>query len=143
MIERSKTQLALLAGIAGLAAFLAAMAIEGCRERSSVLEKSRPEKPGLKAGDAPLTDAWLGQWNGPEGTFLQLVGGSGDYVVTIRNLDGPRTFLGKAAGETIEFERDGVRETLRFTNGDATGMKWLAGKASCLTVRSGEGYCRD
>ena len=29
------------------------------------------------------------------------------------------------------------------TDGDATGMKWLAGKARCLTVRVGEGYCRD
>jgi len=44
---------------------------------------------------------------------------------------------------TGEFERDGLQESIRPTNGDETGMKWLAGKKNCLTVRPGEGYCRD
>jgi len=91
----------------------------------------------------PVADKWLGKWNGPEGTFLQLVGGNGKYEVTIQNLDGPRTFQGQAAGDHVEFERNGVRESLRATNGATTGMKWLSGKSNCLTVRAGEGYCRD
>ena len=92
---------------------------------------------------APAADKWLGKWNGPEGTFLELVGGNGKYKVTIQNLDGPRTFQGQAAGNHIEFERNGVKESVRATNGAATGMKWLSEKSNCLTVRAGEGYCRD
>ena len=55
----------------------------------------------------------------------------------------PRTFQGNAAGEQIEFVRDGVKESLRATNGAETGMKWLIEKSDCLTVRAGEGYCAD
>jgi hypothetical protein len=36
-----------------------------------------------------------------------------------------------------------VKEVIRATNGNGTGMKWLVGKADCLTVRVGEGYCKD
>jgi hypothetical protein len=74
---------------------------------------------------------------------LLLEGGNGRYEVTIANLDGPRVFQGTAADGQIAFERDGVAETIRATSGAETGMKWLAEKMSCLTVRVGEGYCRD
>ena len=94
-------------------------------------------------GSAPVADKWLGKWNGPEGTFLQLAGGNGKYQVTIQSLDGPRTFQGNAAGDRLEFERNGVKESVRATNGVETGMKWLSEKSNCLTVRAGEGYCRD
>ena len=93
------------------------------------------------AGSA--TDAWVGRWNGPEGTYLELAGANGVYDVTIKDLDAARTFTGKAAGDRIEFRRDGATESIRATNGDATGMKWLAGKTHCLTIKPGEGYCRD
>jgi hypothetical protein len=89
------------------------------------------------------TDAWLGRWDGPEGTFLRLDGRNGRYTVTIQNLDGPRTFDGVAADEHVRFDRDGAQESLRATNGAGTGMKWLSDKTDCLTVRPGEGYCRD
>ncbi len=92
---------------------------------------------------APAADQWLGKWTGPEGTFLELAGGDGKYQVTIQNLDGPRTFPGKAAGDQLEFKRDGVRESVRASNGAETGMKWLGEKKDCLTVKAGEGYCRD
>lgn len=92
---------------------------------------------------SPATDAWLGRWNGPEGTFLLLEGAAGRYVVTVQNLDGPRTFDGVAAGDAIRFARDGVEESLQATDGAGTGMKWLADKHDCLAVRPGEGYCRD
>lgn len=102
---------------------------------------------GCSDGDsgptAVTTDAWLGRWIGPEGTYLLLEGGDGRYDVTIANLDGPRVFPGTAAGGRIAFERDGIAETIHATNGADTGMKWLADKTNCLTVRTGEGYCRD
>ena len=107
----------------------------------------RQASPALTvSGDAShpaATDRWLGQWNGPEGTFLRIAGGQGEYEVTIQNLDGPRTFRGSAAGGQIQFERNGLKESIRATTGVETGMKWLADKSSCLTVRVGEGYCRD
>lgn len=90
----------------------------------------------------PLPDKWLGQWTGPEGTFLRIAGGQGKYEITVQNLDGPRTFTGVASGDRIQFERDGVVETIHATDGAGTGMKWLAERSSCLTVRFGEGYCR-
>ena len=93
--------------------------------------------------DTSVTDRWLGQWNGPEGTFLRLTGGTGKYEITIQNLDGPRAFQGSAVDDQIQFERDGVKGSIRATNGAGTGMKWLSDKSNCLTVRPGEGYCRD
>ena len=95
------------------------------------------------ATQAPSTDAWLGRWYGPEGTYLDVAGTNGAYQITVKDLDGARTFDGSAAGSGIEFRRDGTNEVLKATNGDATGMKWLADKHTCLVVRSGEGYCRD
>ena len=114
----------------------------GCGHRRSgsaqVIAASAPGKTS-----APIADKWLGKWSGPEGTFLQLAGGNGKYEVTIQNLDGPRTFRGNAVGDQIEFERNGMKEFLRATNGAETGMKWLSEKSNCLTVHVGEGYCRD
>ncbi len=124
--------------IACLATLLAlTLAVAGCQDRGAAPTAPTAPTP------APATDGWLGQWNGPEGTFLKLEGGNGQYQVTVRNLDGPRTFAGTATGDRIEFERDGVKESVHATNGAETGMKWLAEKTDCLTVRAGEGYCRD
>jgi hypothetical protein len=101
--------------------------------------------PGCTRGDHSAdaeTDQWLGQWNGPEGTFLRLEGGQGRYEITIQDLDGPETFHGVTTGNQIKFERRSVEEILHATNGAATGMKWLSEKTECLTIRPGEGYCR-
>ncbi|OWQ45588.1 hypothetical protein CDL60_18965 [Roseateles noduli] len=88
--------------------------------------------------------AWIGRWNGPEGTYLQLdAAGEGRYEVRIKDLDAERKFPGVGKDGTVQFERDGKQESIKATNGDATGMKWLAGKSTCLTVHVGEGYCRD
>ena len=89
------------------------------------------------------TDAWLGQWTGPEGTMLLIAGGQGEYEVTVRNLDGPRVFAGHGAVNGIAFERDGSAELIRATDGPGTGMKWLTEKRDCLVIRPGEGFCRD
>ena len=125
-----------------LACITLALIISGYEDRnSSSAQVNAASSPSTTY--SPATDTWLGKWIGPEGTFLQLVGGNGKYDVTIQNLDGPRTFQGIAAGDQIEFERNGIKEHLRATNGAETGMKWLNGKSNCLTVRTGEGYCRD
>ncbi len=87
--------------------------------------------------------SWVGRWQGPEGTFLEITGGPGTYSVTVQNLDGPRRFDAKAGTDTLVFTRDGVQETIRAGNGQDTGMKWLAEKRDCLVVKPGEGYCRD
>ncbi|WP_457417674.1 hypothetical protein [Roseateles sp. P5_E7] len=86
---------------------------------------------------------WVGRWQGPEGTFLDIAGGPGTYRVTVQNLDGPRSFDAKAGSATLTFVRDGVIETVRPGNGVDTGMKWLADKRDCLIVKAGEGYCRS
>ena len=114
------------------AALLSLFALIGCAERDPA-----------PATDNAVTDKWLGQWNGPEGTFLRLEGGNGKYVITIQDLDGPKTYEGTSAGEQVQFVRNGATETIRATNGAETGMKWLSDKANCLTIRPGEGYCRD
>ena len=89
-------------------------------------------------------DAWLGQWNGPEGTSLVLERkAGGGYRVTITNLDGPTRYDGDAAGPNIVFDRDGETQTIRAGNGKLTGMKWLSDKSDCLVIKVGEGYCRD
>lgn len=92
---------------------------------------------------APETDKWLGKWNGPEGTFIEISGGHGSYIIIIANLDGPTQYTGTSNGSQITFERDGTTEIIQASNGADTGMKWLADKTNCLRVRLGEGWCRD
>ena len=116
--------------------------VTGCDGRKSGSAQDAAASSSATAS-APVADKWLGKWSGPEGTFIQLAGGNGKYELTIQNLDGPRTFQGQAVGNHIEFERNGVKESVRATNGAETGMKWLSEKSNCLTVRAGEGYCRD
>jgi len=117
-----------------IAVLVVALCLAGCSGRKAESDST---------SSASVTDRWLGQWKGPEGTFLRLTGGTGKYEITIQNLDGPRKFPGSAVDGQIQFERDGVKESIRATNGAETGMKWLSDKSNCLTVRPGEGYCRD
>ena len=71
-------------------------------------------------------------------------GAPGHYDLTMQwDLDHKGNFDGTANGRTITFIRNDIPETLRPTDGDATGLKYLAGKTDCLTVKPGEGYCRD
>ena len=120
---------------------LSVVVLFGCSERSPAPASNAPQ-PSVTEPE-PATDNWLGQWNGPEGTFLRLEGGKGKYVITIQDLDGPKTYQGTSAGNQVQFERNGATETIRATNGAETGMKWLSEKSNCLTIRPGEGYCRD
>ena len=119
-----------------------ALLVIGCSDRDA--ESKSPIPTTAQTAEKVFhTDAWLGQWNGPEGTSLKIAGGEGAYEVTIQDLDGPRNFNGRAVGEVIQFDRNGVQESLHATTGSETGMKWLSDKTNCLTVRLGEGYCRN
>ncbi len=86
---------------------------------------------------------WMGRWNGPEGTYLDISEREIGYKITVSDLDGPRDFDGVASAENITFERDGKEIVIRPGSGAETGMKWLADKKHCLIVQAGEAYCRD
>jgi len=96
----------------------------------------------------PVAPDYTGRWIGVEGMVLDIApaptGAPGRYTLTMQwDLDNKGSFDGVAAGDTITFDRNGLRETLRPTDGAAAGLKYLAGKTDCLTVKPGEGYCRD
>src|SRR3954470_362514 len=65
------------------------------------------------APTAIITDTWLGKWNGPEGTFIDISGGNGTYIITIANLDGPKQYQGSSKNNQITFERNGITETIQ------------------------------
>ena len=135
-----------------LAAILATGAACQDRNRGARDGADRPSPPE-PAGDDPtpgsdsaatnVPDSWLGQWNGPEGTFLLLARSGDQYVVTIQSLDGQATYEGIAVGDHIEFVRNGKAESIRAGDGKETGMKWLLEKKDCLIIREEEGFCRD
>lgn len=114
------------------------VSLAGCQDRERKPSTAEP----APAATNRSTDAWLGQWNGPEGTFLLLSKDGEKYVIKIQSLDGPNTYEGVSAGDRIEFERDGRRESIHAGNGEATGMKWLLDKKDCLIIKTGEGFCR-
>ncbi|MFS2111717.1 hypothetical protein ACCC88_18650 [Sphingomonas sp. Sphisp140] len=91
-------------------------------------------------------DDWVGRWKGVEGTYLVVAKGAepGTYKLEMQyTLDDKGSFEGKGTREGISFKRPDGAQTLRASDGDATGLKYLAGKKDCLTVHTGEGYCRD
>lgn len=123
-----------------LGAAAVAAALVGCGKTSP--EPVAPPQSTASTAVA-LPTRWLGRWQGPEGTFLDISGGAnGSYRVTVQNLDGPRSFDATAGTDWLSFTRDGINETLRAGSGADTGMKWLADKTDCLVVKAGEGYCR-
>ncbi len=110
---------------------------------NSVLQDSGPVENAAQVATATVD--YAGRWVGVEGMYLDIkgAGAPGRYTLDMQwDLDNKGSFEGVAQGDTIVFERGGVRETLRPTDGDATGLKYLAGKSTCLTVKPGEGYCR-
>ena len=95
---------------------------------------------------AAQTEAdYLGRWTGVEGMFLTVSSRAqgGVQLAMQWDLDNRGTFEGSVTAEGLRFMRNGVAETAVPSDGDATGLKYLAGKRDCLTVKSGEGYCRD
>ena len=129
MISKRRFQIAL---------FIAAALTAGCRAQN------QPPTPSPVPSAAPRKiDEWIGRWNGPEGTYLEIWKSGDNYEIRIKDLDKAQTYHGTAAGNTISFERNGKAATIRSGNGEQTGMKWLLDKKNCLVIRYGEGYCRD
>ncbi len=132
------------------AVFAAALLLSACGEQREQAELRSP-----LATEAPLVsaevreqqpgnlDQWIGRWNGPEGTYLSIAKNGDGYTLEIADLDGPKRYEAVAAGDQLKFERDGATELIRATNGEQTGMKWLLEKSDCLTIKPGEGFCRD
>lgn len=106
-------------------------------------------KKAEKAAQAPDRDGWIGKWIGVEGLVLTInkdPSGPGRYrLANTYSLDPGATgvFAGTATQEGIVFTRPDGPKLLRATDGEATGLKYLADKKDCLTVAPGEGYCRD
>ena len=79
---------------------LSTMLIVGCESKrevpaSSPASQTNTDNAPAKASPdvrATIPESWLGKWDGPEGTFLQVSKANDKYQVTIQNLDGPRTF---------------------------------------------------
>lgn len=88
-------------------------------------------------------DAWLGKWDGPEGTYLKLEKSGEGYAVMIKDLYKEERYLGVADGARIRFHRGDRQEYIRLGGGNESGMKWLQDKPYCLIVKKGEAYCRD
>jgi hypothetical protein len=103
-----------------------------------------PAPAPAAAPAAKVEGDYLGRWVGVEGMYLDVAKGSGDGVTLDMqwDLDHKGTFDGKVTPAGIAFTREGKELLLKPTDGDATGLKYLAGKKDCLTVASGEGYCR-
>lgn len=101
--------------------------------------------PANPADTAPLEADYLGRWTGVEGMYLVVAPhpGGGVTLEMQWDLDHRDSFDGSVTAEGLRFMRNGVAETAVRTDGDATGLKYLAGKQACLTVKPGEGYCRD
>lgn len=100
----------------------------------------------MPANAAAKTEAdYLGRWIGVEGMYLTVTSKpSGGVAMDMQwDLDNTGKFDGSVTAEGLRFMRKGIAETAVPSDGDATGLKYLAGKKDCLTVKPGEGYCRD
>ncbi|MEO8467489.1 MAG: hypothetical protein ABI640_19365 [Gammaproteobacteria bacterium] len=115
----------------------------GCAPNEAGPMVEHGEKNVAPAVTSVTTDAWVGRWNSPEGTYLEISGDKGRYEIIVTDLDRARRFQATTVEDHIEFQRDGTNESITPSNGDDTGMKWLAGKTDCLKIRTGEGFCRD
>jgi hypothetical protein len=121
-----------------IALFIVAALTAGCEAQN------QPPTPSLAPNAAPRKiDGWIGRWNGPEGTYLEISKSGDTYEIQIKDLDKVQTYRGTATRDGMTFERNGKAETIHSGNGERTGMKWLLDKKNCLVIRYGEGYCRD
>ena len=135
-----------------LPAALAMLALVACSQAADPAPEPLPAEDVVAAelpSDEPnpvfTYDGWIGRWTSVEGMYLDVQPtGDGTYQLEMQSdLDTLGTYTGTSTAEGIAFERAGEMLVLRATDGAATGLKYLDGKSDCLTVREGEGYCRD
>lgn len=126
-------------------------AVESSASPATVPGPGAPPAPAAPAAATPqpaatawTQDRYLGRWTGVEGTYLEVATrpGGGVTMTMQYDLDHKQTADGSVTAEGLRFMRDGKALIAVPSTGDATGLKWLAGKKDCLTVQPGEGYCR-
>lgn len=101
--------------------------------------------PSASASATLGANHYVGRWIGVEGMVLNVSDpAQGEVKLDMQyDLDNKGQYAGTITPEGIRFQRNGETLLLRPSDGDATGLKWLAGKKDCLTVKPSEGYCRD
>ncbi len=137
--EKTAEQMENSAGRAGNAAVAMGDSLANSVEKGAKDVRREIDKPVDR-------DAWVGRWKGVEGTYLVVAKGTkpGRYRLEMQyTLDDKGSFDGTANADGIAFTRPDGDQLLKASDGDATGLKWLAGKRDCLKVKDGEGYCRD
>lgn len=134
----------LLLALAMLAACSKPPAGSGDQAIDAAVEKRGTPAPAPSA-IAPAVTSYVGRWRGVEGMFLdvQAKPAGGLRIENQWDLDHKGSFDGTAQADGLHWTRNGKVVIARASDGDATGLKYLAGKRDCLTVDKGEGYCRD
>jgi hypothetical protein len=109
------------------------------------VETAPSEGAEATAAAAHRYAAWAGKWTGVEGMYVTITAAEpGKYKLEMQSdLDTKGTYDGTDSEGGIRFTRGTETLTLASSTGDATGLKYLAGKKDCLKVKDGEGYCRD
>ena len=89
-----------------------------------------PSMPPAPADNAKVDADYIGRWTGVEGMYLVVASKPGGGVTLDMqwDLDNKGTFDGSVTAEGLRFMRNDVAETAVHSNGDATGLKYLAGK---------------
>ncbi|MET0307901.1 MAG: hypothetical protein ABW023_04270 [Sphingomonas sp.] len=144
--DRTADQLDNAAGTAGNAIASGAGEVASTASNAGEALGNGIEDAGNIVSGAVTRDAWVGRWKGVEGTYLVVSKGDapGRYRLEMQyTLDSKGKYDGTATPSGIAFERPDGSQVLRASSGDATGLKYLAGKKDCLKVKDGEGYCRD
>lgn len=106
---------------------------------SSSSEKGKLARPS----PAGPQSEWVGKWEGVEESWMEILQRpDGTFTIRVVGLEGEMTARGIPNGKVIEFYQLGAKKSIRFGNGEDTGLKWLADKKECLIIAEGEGYCR-
>jgi len=115
---------------------------------AATAETPTPAPTSAPSAEATTETArtYSGRWIGVEGMYLDVTP-TGATTATLKmrwglDADMEGRFPASVTRDGLRFTRDGETLLLRPSDGDATGLKWLAGKKDCLTVATGEGYCR-
>lgn len=156
MMARVMTAVALVAALGACGKVEPTESIPDATVDTSAIDAMANDMPApANASDAMITPVtpvdpaqWVGRWTGVEGMYLDIqpdpARGNGAFTLEMQySLDDMGTFPGDAVGSGIRFTRPDGTFLLTATDGEATGLRYLLDKQDCLTVTTGEGYCRD
>lgn len=124
------------------------LALSACQKQpTTTVSESPVTTPSTTTADTPMIDqspasAWVGRWDGQDGSYLDVTAERGHYVVVIRNLDGEQVFLAAPNKAGLSFSRQGEALFLKVADQQASQVPWAKADQMCLMVKQGEGYCR-